>query len=435
MSTSAKIRALEAKRAEALKGARTINDKADAEGRDLSAEELATYEAHVADATSLKARIDRQAALEFQEAGLRPDGSVDIGGAKRIEVKDNVDDDPKLGFKSKMDFFSAVMRASRPGASRDQRLVFEAAAPSTYSGEGSGVDGGFLVPPEFSKEIFSIGAQEDSLLPQIDVTPVQGNSMVFPKDETTPWGTDGVRANWIGEAAAITPTKIKLGTGVLRLHKLAAICPVSDEMMADGAALASWLPQAIGKSIRWKGNDAILNGTGDGQPLGMFAAGGPSVQVSKDSGQAANTLTVGNIANMLGQLWSEGTPFWMFGRGLFPSLLQLTIGNVPAFLPVSSPITGKVGYTLFGYPCVISQHAPAFSSKGDLRLMDGSYYRAITKAGAGMETDTSMHLYFDAAAIAFRTIFRMDGQPKLAASITQNKDSGALSPFLQLQAR
>jgi HK97 family phage major capsid protein len=433
---SARIRNLEARRAAALKAARGISDTAAAVNRDLNAEETAQYEAHMADAASAKASIDRERALELEEAGLRPDGSVDIGAARVIETKNNADADQKRGFQSKADFFSAIVRAAGPNGQRDKRLVFEAAAPGTFSNESSGTDGGFLVPPEFSKEIFDLSLTDDNLLSVVDVNPVGGNSMVFPKDETTPWGTDGVRAFWAGEAAAATATKVKVGDSIMRLHKLIALTPASDEMLADGATLAGYLPKAMARSIRWKTNEAFLNGTGAGQPLGMFNAGGPAVTVAKDSGQGANTITIGNVSNMLAQLLGDmNGAFWMFGKAAIPSLLQLTIGNVPAFLPVSSPFTQKPVWMLLGLPCVISQHAPAFSSLGDLRLIDGSFYRALTKAGAGIETATSMHLYFDADATAFRSIFRVDGQPKLSAAVTQAKDTPKLSPFVQLASR
>ena len=41
--------------------------------------------------------------------------------------------------------------------------------------------------------------------------------MAFPKDETTPWGTNGIRAYWQGEAATALPTKPVLGLATLRL--------------------------------------------------------------------------------------------------------------------------------------------------------------------------------------------------------------------------
>jgi HK97 family phage major capsid protein len=90
--------------------------------------------------------------------------------------------------------------------------------------------------------------------------------------------------------------------------------------------------------------------------------------------------------------------------------------------------------SLLGRPIVISQHAKSFSSQGDVILVDLQYYQAITKS-EGVQTATSMHLYFDADAMAFRTTFRMDGQPKLGAPINPANGSTTLSPFVQLQAR
>ena len=90
--------------------------------------------------------------------------------------------------------------------------------------------------------------------------------------------------------------------------------------------------------------------------------------------------------------------------------------------------------SLLGRPVMVSQHAEAFSSAGDVQLHDLSYYRTITKAG-GIETATSMHLFFDAGATAFRVTFRMDGAPKLKAAISQSKGANTLSPFVRLGAR
>ena len=82
----------------------------------------------------------------------------------------------------------------------------------------------------------------------------------------------------------------------------------------------------------------------------------------------------------------------------------------------------------------VSQHANTFSAQGDILLVDLKYYQTITKAG-GMQTATSMHLYFDADLTAFRTTFRMDGQSKLNSPITPAKGSATMSPFIQLGAR
>lgn len=87
-----------------------------------------------------------------------------------------------------------------------------------------------------------------------------------------------------------------------------------------------------------------------------------------------------------------------------------------------------------GRPIVLSEHASPFSSQSDISLLDLSYYRSITSRG-GIQTATSMHVYFDADATAFRTTFRVDGGPKIENAITPPKSTNKRSPFVTLAAR
>ena len=66
--------------------------------------------------------------------------------------------------------------------------------------------------------------------------------------------------------------------------------------------------------------------------------------------------------------------------------------------------------------------------------MDWKSYRTITKAG-GIETATSMHLWFDLGLTAFRAIFRVAGQPLVTKPITPNNGTATLSPFVVLDPR
>ena len=62
-------------------------------------------------------------------------------------------------------------------------------------------------------------------------------------------------------------------------------------------------------------------------------------------------------------------------------------------------------------------------------------FEALTKAG-GIQSDTSIHLFFDQALTAFRFIFRVNGQPAWSSTITrQNGSSNELSWAVALQAR
>lgn len=430
-------RILMQRKATALAAAKALNDVSAAADRDFTAEEKTQYDGHMAEAASLQARIERAEQMEAADLG------AEVPDAARIEVTENVAKDPKGGFSFVGEFMKAVHGANAAkinGGAIDKRLQIGAVAPGsgTYANESVGADGGFLIPPAFGTEIFQFSLSDNALLPMTDEVNITGNAMSFPKDETTPWGTNGVRAYWQGEAGAGTTSKPILGMTALRLKKLMALVPVSDEMLDDSNALASYLPKKIGASMQWKTNEAILFGPGAGLPQGAMVSGAV-ITVAKDSGQAANTLTALNLANMIARLPEGSFPnsVWIINNDVLPALFTMTLGNYPIYIPaggVTGGVQGNPYGTLLGRPIMVSQHANTFSTQGDVMLVDLSYYQTITKAG-GVQTATSMHLYFDADATAFRTTFRVDGQSKIAKAIDPAKGTKQLSPFVQLGAR
>jgi HK97 family phage major capsid protein len=430
---AAQIRALKAKKAESLKLATALNAISD---RDLTADEQTTLSAHMASIKGLNSQIENAEILANEQAGLDALGAVVIPAGASLQVVENLAADPKRGYKSFGEYLGSVKAGSSRNGDIDKRLTIGAAAPGTYGGEGSGADGGFLVPPAFASEIFTLSLTDDALLPLTDNTPVGGNGMVFPKDETTPWGTNGVRAYWQAEATAATATKPVLGTQAMRLHKLMALVPLTNELLADSVAGGAFVMPLVARSIRWKTNEAIMFGTGDGQPQGMFNSGAVVVQ-AKESGQGTNTLVIANIANMISRLppGTFGEAQWFITPDALPSLFTMTLGNYPIYLPASAGATSNPYGSLMGRPINVSQHVQAFSAQGDISLVVPNWYRTITKAGSGVQVDQSMHLYFDADVTAFRATFRMDGGSKIVAPIAQAKGSKTLSPFIQLQAR
>lgn len=458
---SATLRALQAKKADAIKGMRSLADAAAKEGRDFTAEEQAQYDKHKADAESLTAQINREQDLIQAEAGLgaltggataqappaaaAPAAGVTIAAGAQIRVEHNTDQDPNRGFRSLGEYAASVRVASLVARGQaamgavDQRLMalggMQAAAPTTVGTESSGADGGFLIPPGFSSNLWTLSLEEQALLPLTDRLPISGNSMSIPKDETTPWGSTGVRAYWQGEATAGTATKPVFGRTELKLKKLMALVPMSDELMADAMALGAYLGPNMSRSIRWKTDEAILFGVGAGVPLGALI-GAAVVTQDKESGQTAATFNVTNASKMIARLLpgSYGRAVWLVNNDVLPQLFTMTLGQVPVYLPASEGAKQNPYGTLMGRPVIVTQHAKSVGTQGDVSLVDLSQYQSIEGAG-GIQTATSMHLYFDADAVAFRATFRVDGQPKLAAPVSPANGSNTLSPFVQLQTR
>ena len=430
---STKIRILTGRKADQVKAARALTDKVAAEGRDFTAEEQAEFEGYTAQIAALNGQIEREQLLASEEAGMNAGGGVMVPAAATITVSENASTDPSRGFRSFGEFAKAVA-AVGIGNPIDKRILIGAAAPGMAVNESSGQDGGFAIPPQFSQEIWRLSLGEGSLLPQTQNTEITGNSMIFPKDESTPWGGTGVQAYWQAEATQATASKVVLGTQAMVLHKLMALVPVTNELMSDGFAIGSYLQPLVSDRIQWKVNEAILYGDGAGKPMGALNSTAAVVQ-AKDTSQATNTISPANLSNMVTRLLvgEMGSAFWMATPDILPYLEALTVGNYPIYLPNMTAANAPYGM-LKGRPLMLSEHASAFSGQGDINLLSLRGYRTLTKAG-GIETATSMHLYFDADATAFRVTFRMNGAPILSAPITPPKSAKTRSHFVSLAAR
>src|SRR5665213_3710579 len=113
---SANIRTLQAKKAATIEAARALNKVAFDADRDFSAEEQAQYDTMSATIQSLTARIEREQVLAIEEAGIAAAApqhtSVDVGAARSIQVSENIEQDPKRGFKSFGEFARSVHAAT-----------------------------------------------------------------------------------------------------------------------------------------------------------------------------------------------------------------------------------------------------------------------------------------------------------------------------------
>jgi len=96
-------------------------------------------------------------------------------------------------------------------------------------------------------------------------------------------------------------------------------------------------------------------------------------------------------------------------------------------------LAGAPVRTLKGRPLIPCEYCATLGTVGDIVLVDLSYY--ITALQGGVQTASSIHLRFDYAETAFRTMTAIDGQPWLQSALTPFKGSNTLSPFISLATR
>lgn len=411
----------------------------------FTAEQTAAFDAAKAEATDLEAAIaqEREAIEIERTAAATPGSALEIGAARIEGGVDRRTLDATHGFAHFGQYLSAVRSAALRPSAVDERLMIGAAA-STYANEGTGADGGFLVPPQYSNEIMGVIDASESLLSRVRQIPVAGNSFVFPANEETAYGTNGVQAYWDGEADTISQSKPVFKNGEIKLNRLTALCPVTEESLEDAPALGAWISMLAGEKMAYKASYAILRGTAVGMPMGILNS--PAlVTVAKESSQAASTVLAANVLKMYSRMPSVNrmNAVWIINQDVEPLLPQMTVnvknvagtenvGGGPLFLPPGG-LSGSQYGTLLGRPIVMTEASPALSSAGDIVLADLRQYMAITKGA--VKADQSMHFYFDQNIRAFRFVMRMGGQPWLSAPIARASGSNTLSHFVALGAR
>ncbi len=385
----------------------------------------------------INTQIDRETRLAAERRSL---GGIPLEDTDDTDIhvgEDRATQDPKGGFASFGQYLLDVYHAGLPNGSQSERLVaFQAAAPTTFSQTGVGADGGFAVPIEFGREIERLVLTEEALLPLTRQYTIAGNSIKLPRSETTPWGSTGIQAYWTGEGAAITESKIALERSELALHKLTALTPVTEELLADAQALGSYLGLETSDVFRWKINDALINGSGVGLPKGVANAAALVAQ-AKVSGQSADTINATNVLKMFGRHHRRdlGSSRWLICPDGFNQLPAMTIGNEAIYFPPGArTLQNAPGGLLLGIPVILSDTCQKLGDQGDIYLVDFSFINSINK-GQGVDIATSMHFYFDADTMAFRAIYRLDAKPAIDTAITPPNRSEDRSPFMTLAVR
>lgn len=352
----------------------------------------------------------------------------------RIQV---VEDRGKWGWKILGEFAQAVRLASRQGGNIDPRLVMN--APTTYSQEGVGEDGGFAVPPDFRGDIWKKVQGEDSLLSRTDQNPTSKNTIVFPSDETTPWDTTGgIQAYFESEAGQLNQSKIALKEKTIRLNKLTALIPVTEELLEDAPGLDAYLRKKVGEKFDFKLNLKIVQGVGAGEPLGILNAAS-LVSVTKETGQGADTIMAENISKMWARIYAplRRNAAWLINQDIEPQLDSLSLavgtGGIPVYMPAGGLADAPYG-RLKGRPVIPTQACETLGDKGDIILVALDQYLTAVKTG-GVKADVSMHLWFDYAVLAYRFIIRIAGQPWWGTYITPRDGANYLSWAVTLDER
>ena len=430
--TIKKLLEMRAKREDSRLKAMAILTKADNESRMMSEEEQREVDTITENILAMDEnikRVEQVLSIEPQE-----DRNNQSDGSNNDDFRSNPNNETR-NFTSLGEQMMAVYRASNPGGRIDSRLTTRAASGANESNPS---DGGFLVQQDFVKTLLKRTYETGILASKVRKIPISSNSnglKINSIDEDSRangsrWG--GVQTFWQSEADEMSASKPKFKQMELSLKKLTGLCYATDELLQDTSALESVINEAFAEEFGFKIDDAILNGTGSGQPLGLLNS--PAlVTVVKEKDQTAK-ITTENLIKMWNRMWSRSraNSVWYINQELEPFLYTLMIGDKPVYIPAGG-LSEKPYGTLFGRPVVPLEQCNGAGDVGDIILADVSQYLLIDKGGVSRASSVHVRFLYDEQI--FRFIYRVDGQPIWSKPLTPYKGSSSVSPYVTLAKR
>ena len=415
-----------------------IDTKATTENRELTEAELSLKNELLDGVDELRKIVKTQERDERTRAELEAPANAPLSKPRPqgARVEDRED---KEKFRSLGQQLSAVIQAARPGGHADPRL-FRAAGSGLSESVPS--DGGFLVQQDFATELLQDTFATGILASRCRRIPISGNAnslKINGIDETSRASTryGGIVGYWEDEADLKTKSKPKFRKIELNLKKLIGLCYATDELLQDAAALEGVIRQGFISEFGFLLDDAIVNGTGAAQPLGILNAG-CLVSVAKETGQKATTIVAENIIKMYSRMFASslGNAVWLVNQNTLPQLYMMSVsvgtGGAPIFVPQNS-MSNSPYNQLLGRPIIPIEQAATLGTVGDIIFADLGGYLLAEKGG--IQSDMSIHVRFLYDESVFRFVMRVDGQPVRAAALTPYKGTDTLSHFVALATR
>ena len=308
---------------------------------------------------------------------------------------------------------------------------------ATGLAESTPSTGGFLVGTDYSRELFQKTYDASVIWKRTRQFKISSNANAISIpgiDETSRADGSrqgGIRTYWLSEAGTKTASKPTFRAVEMSLKKIIGLCYSSDELLDDASLLAEVITTGFKNEFSFKLDDAVICGTGAGQPLGIL--NGPSL-VTCTAASSAGTLLAADVISCYARLWlaCDAAAEWFGNRNILPQLMTQTLGDNPLWLP-GGQLRGTPYATLLGKPIHFVETASSLGTAGDLMLLDLSQYGTATKGG--LQQAVSIHVAYVTDETAFRFVMRVDGQSLWNSVLTPYKGSGSLGPFVTIATR
>lgn len=229
--------------------------------------------------------------------------------------------------------------------------------------EGVDSEGGYLVPVEVTSRLMMLFNQYGVARPRCTVIPIPREEITMPKL------LNGVQVFWIGEGQTIPQTQPSFGEFRMIVKKLAAMVPVTSELLSDSVIpIANLLSMLFARAIAQEEDRVIFKGnTAVGDPFnGVFydpAVNTFVMPAGKTKFTDLDADMLADITTTMIPAATEGAAFYMH-RTVLNAIRKLKASGTGEYIFSDDSGDLKTPGTLWGYPIVLSEVMPTIAESG-----------------------------------------------------------------------
>jgi len=270
---------------------------------------------------------------------------------------------------------------------------------------------GAAVPTQTLNMIIDKLRQTSALFPRINVSYVPGNLSLVVADAKN-------AAEWKAEGSDGTPaddTVVEVNLTGYELIKLVEISAAAQAMTID--AFEAYIAAEIGRQMAIAVENAILNGTGSGQPTGILTGvtWDSTNSLTWPAGNSVDYDTLVDGLALLPTMYHQNAVFVMNRSMLFSGVRKIqTQDGQPIF--TYNP-QDPARNSILGYPVIVDDYMP----DDTILLGDFSYY--YWNFSQAPQIEVSREAAFKSGKVVYRGLAVADGKPALSEAFVKLEES------------
>jgi len=406
------LRELLERRANLISQAREMIDAAEKENRDLTQEEENRYDALLAEAEELKARVDRaQRQMELENSLQESATEAPLHTRSepgRGEPGQGREGDPAAEAERR---YQAFQRYLPHWISQD----FRGMSPDEYRALQADLDvsGGYLRPPE---------QFVNQLIKNVDdMVFIRGLATTFTVTSSDSMGVptldaDPADADWTSElATGSEDSTMAFGKRSLSPHPLAKRIKISRKLIRSVPSSEGLVRMRLAYKFGITQERGFMTGTGDQQPLGVFVASSDGISTSRDvsTGNTTTAIKFDGLKEakytLKGQYWPRAR--WTFHRDALKQLSKEKDGE-GRYIWAESVRVGEPD-RLLNMPVIMSEYAPNTFTTGLYVGILGDFMQYWIVDALTFELQMLMELYAETNQVGLIGRLESDGMPVL----------------------